>query len=45
MLAGRGVVDDTGSRSMAMVGPASLDEHSMEMLRCGGVGGVGKRVR
>ena len=30
---------------MAMVGPASLDEHSMEMRQCGGLGGVDKRVR
>jgi hypothetical protein len=44
--AGRDVVDDMGSRSKAMVGPASWGDHSMEMQRCGGPedGGVGKRV-
>jgi hypothetical protein len=32
--AGRGVVEDMGSRSMAMVGPASWGDHSMEMQAC-----------
>ena len=30
----RDVVDDMGSRSMAMAGPASWDDHSMEMQPC-----------
>jgi hypothetical protein len=45
--AGRGVVDDMGNRSMAMVGPASWGDHNMEMQPCGGPGDMdaGKRVR
>jgi hypothetical protein len=44
--AGRGVVEDMGSRSMAMVGPASWGDHSMEMQPCEAVvsGDVGKSV-
>lgn len=31
--AGKGVVEDMDSRSMAMVDPASWDDHSIEMRR------------
>jgi len=32
--AGRGFVEDMGSRSLAMVGPANWGDHSMEMQPC-----------
>jgi len=43
---GTGAVEDTGMHSVAMVGPASWGDHSMEMQPCEvlGDGDVGKRV-
>jgi hypothetical protein len=44
--AGRGVIEDLVSRSMAMVGPASWGDHSMEMQprEAPVIGDVGKSV-